>query len=250
MPDTTATTVTETERDLIATAQAALSHCNFTVGECAAKWCQRYARGRTDADFGALVGLSGEQIYQRRRVWESFADVVSDYGSLKWSHFYVSLAWDDSAECLAWADENQASVAEMKAWRRMQHGESLDETSTEDGVTEDGFDPAGSAVTDDAEPALAANLPTAEPRETFAAMDDTDEQHISLPTDGPSARDEAPTIDTTALVSKASTAIERVCRMLHGIDLADVPAKDITRLAIAIGNLNNVQESQNIYARD
>ena len=117
--------VQETEQELISTAQVALSNCNWTVGECAAKWTSRYSKGRTDADFGALVGLSGDQIYQRRRVWESFADVCENYTSLKWSHFYVAVTWSDSAECLAWAEENQATVAEMKAWRRMQNGEDL-----------------------------------------------------------------------------------------------------------------------------
>jgi hypothetical protein len=115
----------ETEQELIVTAQKSISNCNWTVGECAAKWTQRFSRGRTDADFGAMIGLSGDQIYQRRRVWESFADVQATYSQLKWSHFYVSLTWNDSAECLAWAEENEASVAEMKAWRRMQRGEDL-----------------------------------------------------------------------------------------------------------------------------
>ena len=63
----------------------------------------RFARGRTDADFAQLVGLSADQVFQRRRVWETFADVYSGYPALKWSHFYVAVAWDDAAECLQWA---------------------------------------------------------------------------------------------------------------------------------------------------
>lgn len=114
-----------TEQQLIQVAQLAISSCNWTVGECAAQWTQRFAKGRTDADFGSSIGLSGDQVYQRRRVWETFADVKDQYSHLKWSHFYVALTWQDSAECLAWAEENQATVAEMKAWRRLQHGEDL-----------------------------------------------------------------------------------------------------------------------------
>ncbi len=114
-----------TENELIQKAQAAISSCNWTVGECASLWCEKYARGRTDADFGSSVGLSGDQVYSRRRVSESFADVRDSYPELKWSHFYVALTWQDSAECLGWANENQATVAEMKAWRRMQNGEDL-----------------------------------------------------------------------------------------------------------------------------
>ena len=79
----------------------------------------------TDADFAALVGLSADQIFQRRRVSETFADVRADFALLKWSHFYAATRWDDAAECLQWADENEATVAEMKAYRRALHGEDL-----------------------------------------------------------------------------------------------------------------------------
>ena len=121
-----------TEDQLVTRAQEALSSCNWVIGECASEWTQRYSRGRTDADFGAMIGLSGDQVYQRRRVWETFADVHTDYPTLKWSHFYVSLNWDDASECLQWANEIEATVAEMKAWRRSQHGEDLTEPAAEE----------------------------------------------------------------------------------------------------------------------
>lgn len=119
--------VTESEEQLIDRAQSAVSQSNWVVGECASKWTQKYARGRTDADFGRQVGLSGDQVFQRRRVWETFSDVFNEYGELKWSHFYVALNWDDAPECLQWADEQTATVSEMKAWRRAQRGEDLTE---------------------------------------------------------------------------------------------------------------------------
>ncbi|MFK7820330.1 MAG: hypothetical protein AB8G99_16530 [Planctomycetaceae bacterium] len=124
--------VLESEEELIEKAQTAVSQSNWVVGECAAKWTTKYARGRTDADFGLLVGLSGDQVYQRRRVWETFADVDGDYVELKWSHFYVALNWDDAPECLQWAQENEATVAEMKAWRRAMLGEDLTQPATDD----------------------------------------------------------------------------------------------------------------------
>lgn len=114
-----------TEQVLVQTAQTAVSRCNWVVGECAARWTRKYARGRTDADFASMVGLSPDQVYQRRRVWETFGDVAGDYPALKWSHFYVAVNWDDAPECLAWAEENEAAVAEMKAWRRALRGEDL-----------------------------------------------------------------------------------------------------------------------------
>ena len=42
----------ESEDQLLQRAREALSRCNWEIGECAAKWTERYARGRTDADFG------------------------------------------------------------------------------------------------------------------------------------------------------------------------------------------------------
>lgn len=122
----------ETEEELISRAQAALSRCNWVIGECAARWTERYSRGRTDADFGASIGLSGDQVYQRRRVWETFSDVHEEYAGLKWSHFYAAVNWDDASECLQWANEMQSTVAEMKAWRRAQHGEDLTESPDEE----------------------------------------------------------------------------------------------------------------------
>lgn len=122
----------DTEQELIQRAQTAISQCNWTVGECAAQWTTKFARGRSDGDFGELVGMSNDQIYQRRRVWESFADVRENYAALKWSHFYVALTWDDSAECLSWANENAATIAEMKAWRRLQQGEDVTTTAPTD----------------------------------------------------------------------------------------------------------------------
>ncbi|MSR56704.1 MAG: hypothetical protein EXS05_03415 [Planctomycetaceae bacterium] len=117
--------VDETEQQLISTAQEAVSQCRWVVGECAAKWTQRYARGRTDADFAALVGITPDQVFQRRRVWETFGTVRGDFRKLKWSHFYAALTWDDALESLRWAAEMEAPVAEMRAWRRARHGEDL-----------------------------------------------------------------------------------------------------------------------------
>lgn len=117
--------VSETEENLISVARNAVSQCNWVVGECAANWTQKYARGRTDADFGQMVGLSGDQIYQRRRVWEAFGNVHEKHQNLKWSFFYVALNWEDATKSLNWADENEATVAEMRAWRRAQNGEDL-----------------------------------------------------------------------------------------------------------------------------
>lgn len=115
----------ESEEQLVTRAQEAVSLCRWVVGECASKWTQRYARGRTDGDFAVLISLTGDQVYQRRRVWESFAALRDEFPLLKWSHFYAALNWEDSRDCLSWADETRSTVAEMRAWRRAQRGEDL-----------------------------------------------------------------------------------------------------------------------------
>ncbi|HUG90560.1 MAG TPA: hypothetical protein VML55_06990 [Planctomycetaceae bacterium] len=139
----------DSEAELISTAQTAVSRCNWLVGACAAEWTRKYARGRTDADFANLVGLSPDQVYQRRRVWETFGDVYRDYTNLKWSHFYIALNWDDAPECLQWADENEATVAEMRAWRRAQRGEDIAHEAPPDAWA---GDPAVSYVPSEAVP--------------------------------------------------------------------------------------------------
>ncbi len=125
------TATVDSEEQLITRAQEALSSCNWVIGECASQWTERYGKGRTDSDFGSMIGLSGDQVFQRRRVWETFADVHQAYPSLKWSHFYVAINWDDASECLQWANEMEATIAEMKAWRRANNGEDLTEPAAE-----------------------------------------------------------------------------------------------------------------------
>ncbi len=118
-------TVAESEEQLISRARDAVSQCNWVVGECAHQWTKRYSRNRTDSDFGQMVGLTGDQIYQRRRVWATFGEIYQKFSGLKWSFFYVAMNWDDAEECLQWAQDSDATVAEMRAWRRAQRGEDL-----------------------------------------------------------------------------------------------------------------------------
>lgn len=114
-----------TEKQLIEKTIQALTQCRWVVGQCAAEWTEKHARGRSDADFGNKVGITRDQVNQRRRVWEEFSDVRDTYHNLSWSHFYTALSWDDSTECLQWADEVGSSISEMKAWRRSRRGEDL-----------------------------------------------------------------------------------------------------------------------------
>lgn len=135
---TSSTTSTETaakqltERQIIERARRAQSSSNWTIGECAADWTERFAKGRTDSDFGALIGLSRDQVCQRRLVWIGWNAKRDTYHKLKWSHFYTANKWADSEQCLEWANDNEATVAEMKAFHRMQNGEDVTESNTGD----------------------------------------------------------------------------------------------------------------------
>jgi len=217
-----ATMTDDTESALIARALSALSRCNWEVGECAAQWTKRFARGRTDADFAALVGLSADQVYQRRRVWETFGDVSNNYAALKWSHFYAALNWDDAAECLQWAEDVQAGVAEMRAWRRAQHGEDLSESPVDEEL---GLGPVELTVMSEAAPfemdtarvpvgvgsssdgmqtaALAAGGAEANSSTAYAPF----REDAAAPPPRESAERQEPTVEQ--LVKRMTTAIER-----------------------------------------
>lgn len=112
------------EEDLIRRARVAIGIEAWVIGECASQWTQKYARGRTDADFAQIIGSSREQVCARRNVFDRF----QNHGRrdvLTWSHYNVALSWDDAEECLDWAADAEATVAEMRCWRRAQRGEDL-----------------------------------------------------------------------------------------------------------------------------
>lgn len=118
-------TADDTEYQLIRTAQEAANSGNWIVGECACRWMFAYGKGRTDEAFGELIGLSKDQVFQRRRVWEAFGKIHSRFKKITWTHFREALQWDDAETVLTWAEDCEATVAEMRAWRRAQRGEDL-----------------------------------------------------------------------------------------------------------------------------
>jgi hypothetical protein len=235
----------ETEQDLIQRAQSAVSSCNWEVGQCAALWTRRFSRGRTDTDFAQLVGLTGDQVYQRRRVWETFGDVSANYSSLKWSHFYAALTWDDAAECLQWANDIGSTVAEMKAWRRAQRGEDLSEAADEpefgwlatdpvevrvpgDGSESSGG--SGSSRTSEAAPFLAGVPRQSDPQgEDYAPFN---AHAMSAPADVSSAERPAPTFEQ--IVRRLTGTLERCFAVVNADDFTDqfgdLPDKDRKRL--------------------
>ncbi len=245
--------VRETEEELVEKAREAVSRCNWVVGECAAKWTRRYARGRTDADFAALVGLSPDQVYQRRRVWETFADVAHLYPSLKWSHFYVALNWDDAAECLAWAEENKATVAEMKAWRRLQHGEDLTAKSSEPEVVTFGPEEVvevkqpSEPAAESGSPSDAAPSPSSPDARTPAAAYTPYRKDALTPPPAENGQQAAstavatePPVATARLVRRMTVTLEKYSRTLTPDFLAEMqqlPEKVRVRFVAAVREL-------------
>lgn len=139
--------VEETEEQLIARCRDRISRTAWAVGKDAAKWKAEFANGRTDTDFADMVGMSREQVTQRRLVYERFHDHPVATGqwntcyNLTFSHFREAVNWDDADSCLKWASDMKATVAEMKAWRRLSQGDDdgeYDEDDLESGEEDEG----------------------------------------------------------------------------------------------------------------
>lgn len=115
----------ESEQALVRMSVDAISAANWQVGRCAALWVERCGRCRDNREFAVIIGMTTEEVWRRRRVYETFWMVRDDYPNLKWLHFLAALEWDDACRCLSWANEWDATVAEMRAWRRAQRGDDL-----------------------------------------------------------------------------------------------------------------------------
>lgn len=114
----------DTEEQLVAQLLDAMSSY-WKIGRCAAELKAQH--GWTDAKVAERSGSTADQICQCRLVWERFGPTreADLHQGLSWSHFYAARTWEDAADALRWASDLGATVAEMKAWRRAQHGEDL-----------------------------------------------------------------------------------------------------------------------------
>ena len=105
----------------------------WKIGRLASEWCQKGSHGRSDAKFAKLCGLDGEQVRQRRAVFQRFGESSNTYWNLSWSHCYAALTWDDAESYLASANEHGWSVAEMKRHRDDdQYEDELEDESNEE----------------------------------------------------------------------------------------------------------------------
>jgi len=128
----------ETETELITRARDAVTSSNWVIGECAALWTTRHAKGRTDADFGKLVGISGDRVGTCRRVFDRWGQPdntfrgAAETGRLHWTHLADAVGWDDAEQMLTYAleqydadDEKPCPVDLMRVHRRLNRGEDL-----------------------------------------------------------------------------------------------------------------------------
>lgn len=212
------------ERELIEWARSIITKSAWSLGEAAHEWCEKYARGRTDADFAALVDCKPDYISERRRVFETFADVRSEYPSLSWSHFKVCVPWDDAPECLAWAEQNKASVAEMKVWRRLQHGEDLTAESGDDGSPWGEEVPVRTGNAIEKTQAAIAPSRTDNPvrrldqdGQDCPSYNGDDDEHITIDRTPPRASPRTQA-DYDATLNRITIALERINRLLAADD--------------------------------
>jgi len=237
MNETPIVILTQTEQQgetkLIERARAAQSACDWVVGECAAEWTQHYARGRTDADFAKLIDSTRQTVSTKRRVWEAFVDVEGNLPNLRWSHFAEALSWDDADECLKWASECQATVREMRAWRKMKNGDDLnDDDDAAAGESDDASDAADSAAADSTEAKFKTITTQAgEPDEPI--WKPTDAAIDSEASDGRKVLDvEHKQTTQTLTIKKATSAAVKQLRKLEGDDKEKrAAAKALRKLA-------------------
>jgi hypothetical protein len=144
----------ETEQQVIAravSAREAEGQAWYTIGECADAWCERYAAGRTDADFAKLIGSDRQRVNEAKRVWQRFGSVVRTSGqNLSYSHYVTALGWEDAETYLEMAVECELSVDGMQKRRgidrRIDAGEDLTTDGGEDMDESGGTEPAPPVV--------------------------------------------------------------------------------------------------------
>jgi hypothetical protein len=120
-----ATAARMTEHDIIERTRRAMSDALWELGETGAKWLASHARFRPLSVWAAVVGVEPARMELCVKVWETFSDVRMSLQYLHWAHFRAALDWEDPMSSLQWANDINATVAEMKAWRRAQSGEDL-----------------------------------------------------------------------------------------------------------------------------
>ena len=104
----------------VSEAEQILAPTQWEIGRIASE-CKEVT-GKTDAELGERIGLSRDQVQQRRSVWDRFGDDSDTYRNLKWSHFHAAMNWDDATQTLAIADRDMLTVRDMVRYHDLRHG--------------------------------------------------------------------------------------------------------------------------------
>lgn len=122
----------------VAEAEKLLEPTKWEIGRIASE-CKKIT-GKTDAELGDRIGLSGSQVAQRRNVWERFGTSDLYLGTnlsrtegrnlypgtnLTWTHFREALGWEDAESVLKVAMDDELSVKDMVRYRNAIHGEQV-----------------------------------------------------------------------------------------------------------------------------
>lgn len=108
------------ELTLIREAQKAISDTNWTLGRVADAWLTNFANGESLEKLAQILKTNHAWLVAYCRVWRRFANERAKFPHLRWVHFLMVEDFDDWQECLEWANEHQATVEEMFAWRMLQ----------------------------------------------------------------------------------------------------------------------------------
>jgi len=174
-----------TEQQIIEEARDSVAACNWSLGRCAHEWTQRWANGRTDGDFAAIVGseVQAGHVGRCRRVWIDFAvthcagsldQLRAKWPGLSWSHFDKARSFGNHAlECLAWAALEEQTVRGMQAWGRSRFPElSSHEVETPCVTEEDVLSQSSSRADQPVEPEASATT-EADPKDSAEKSDHT-----------------------------------------------------------------------------
>lgn len=95
---------------------------NWTFGEIASRLVAEH--NWTDQQVADEFGKSQQSVNYARRIFERFYQRAGKHVFV-WRDWMKVVAWSDADKCLDWAEEQEATFAEMAAWRRAQNGEDI-----------------------------------------------------------------------------------------------------------------------------
>lgn len=114
------------ESQILEKALTAMHHASWVIGECAVEWCNLGGDHTIEA-FADHLDMTVRQVQERKAVFEKFGIAYKSCENLNWSHFRQAARWPDAVDFLEWAEDTNATVREMEAYRRVKLGLDADD---------------------------------------------------------------------------------------------------------------------------